>query len=230
MNEHLKKAIKEYPTGTKIIAVSDGKIYTTSSTPILLLEGIYSNCEECKNGVWLYKNNNWCNKFNHQFEEFKVGDWVVITSTLINKYYNCSFQIEEVIDNDGYNYVINEINWSNNHFRKALPHEIPQDFKLTLLEPWNLPVTNVLNNDFKIISNIPLNSNISLQDWISNMSVGVELIQNPYQKVNSPSLQDVISVTKQKGLIVRTIEPKQVKQEIKLVPIKLNNHSRLKLK
>lgn len=161
----------------------------------------------------------WCDKFGHQFNEFKVGDWVCAKGTGHTEN-NDSFpidvawkigEIKPMFAGIKDSIWVDKINNPNgvkggctnkNDIRKALLHEIPQ-----VITDCSLPKHLQIDN--------------TICDRIANNSVF---------GAYAPSLQDVISSTKPKGLIVRTIEPKQVKQEIKLVPIKLSNHSRLKLR
>ena len=142
----------------------------------------------------VYSFSEWCTKFNHQFEEeFKVGDWVVVLPE--DPYYNnCEQGKAQQIKNILKHSLPYELSFSNSDIRKcyklirkALPHEIPEQNK---------------------VSKLYVSSENSCQETVVSTT----------------------NIVKTKGLIVNIIEPKQVKQNFKLVPIKLNNRSHLKLK
>lgn len=176
-----------------------------------------------KHNSKIYSFSDWCTKFNHQFEEFKVGDWVCATGTGHTKN-NPSFpkdvawKIGDISPmKSGWNDSIwvdkkdnpNKVKGgctNKNDIRKALPHEIPQSEFKTLVAGQGVSVDTRYNE-------IEINYALGDKDLMSEQSIG---------RVDRKSIT--------KGLVVRTIEPKQVKEEIKLVPIKLNNHSRLIIK
>lgn len=251
----------------------------------------------------IYSFQEWCAKFGHQFDEFKVGDWVVITKSNVdwvsemNEFVGKCVQLNYTLNKK---VVYGESGWifkyGNNHFRKALPHEIPTTQTFKSVKSASITIPSHLEQDYQelkdcigdsiskweiksnLLPKIPIIRVVSLYLYecsftleknylrvndVINLENYQELIVIDYIKVGGVHLyacrlldiegkiesnhlktgsyvifKNVLTKTKltyqeydkPKGLIVRTIEPKQVKQEVKLIPIILNNHSRLKLK
>lgn len=117
-----------------------------------------------KNFQWCeidwYKNRNslilsfqeWCHKFGHTFEEeFKVGDWVVLTyDNFEDIKAGGIFQIKKY-DKKSNIYLINKYWVYPTDIRKALQHEIPQSLNpcqdIVLHKPyWNEELNKELNN------------------------------------------------------------------------------------
>jgi hypothetical protein len=128
----------------------------------------------------VYSFQDWCVKFNHQFEDFKVGDWVVITKSdedwveKMDKFVGKCVQIT-LMTKDGGICFLNDENWNwkykEGHFRKALLHEIPQlEFK-----------TFVAGQDVSV----------------DVRYIKIEILRNPCQEIFLNSFQEVMYVAKQ---------------------------------
>lgn len=176
----------------------------------------FNNEQWCK--IDWYKEHNslilsfqeWCDKFGYTFkEEFKVGDWVCAKGTghtKDNEHFpkDLAWKIANITEYKGtyHAYVDKENNPNNISGRTTNIIDIRKAL------PHEIPKS--LNPCQEII--LPNSS----QEVMSFKALDVELIKG--------------EIPLKQGLIVNIIEPKQVKQEVKLEPIKLNNHSRLKLK
>lgn len=179
-----------------------------------------------KNFQWCeidwYKNRNslilsfqeWCNKFGYTFkEEFKVGDWVCAKGTghtKDNEYFpkDVAWKIAKIVEyKDTYHVYVDKENNPNNISGGTTDIN---DIRKAL--PHEIPQSNK-DGFLSLVTDCTLPQHLQIDGRVCDR------VPN-----------EIINTTKQKGLIVNVIEPKQVKKEVKLEPIKLNNHSRLILK
>jgi hypothetical protein len=131
----------------------------------------------------IYSFQEWCAKFGYQFNEFKIGDWVVITKSNVDWVSEMNEFVGKCVQ---LNYISNEIvdyresgwafKYGNNHFRKALPHEIPTTQTFKSVESTSITTPSHLEQDYQELKDC-IGDSISKWEIKSNLLPKIPIIK-----------------------------------------------------